>query len=124
MRGQWGLVLTLVFAFIVAVFALINGEKVSIHYLFGTARLSLVLVILGSALLGGLGAASFSLYRMFQLKRKIRRLEAEVAALSNQKGETKGKKEEKGMGGQKNETEQTEASQPQEKQASREETLR
>lgn len=54
MEFQWNLILALLFALIVAIFAVVNVKPVLVDYVFGTAELPLILIILSSALLGGL----------------------------------------------------------------------
>lgn len=75
MKGQWGLIFALIFAFIVAIFAVINVGSVTVDYLFGTAQWPLVLVILASALLGALIVGGFGSFRVFRLHREKRNLE-------------------------------------------------
>ncbi|HEU5140959.1 MAG TPA: lipopolysaccharide assembly protein LapA domain-containing protein [Bacillales bacterium] len=74
MKGQWGLLLGLIFALIVAIFAVINVEPVTVDYLFGTSRWPLVIVILASALLGALVVGAVGMFRVFRLNRENRRL--------------------------------------------------
>nr|WP_070120849.1 lipopolysaccharide assembly protein LapA domain-containing protein [Bacillus marinisedimentorum] len=77
MKGQWALIMSLVFALIVALFAVINVEPVTVDYLFGTADWPLILVILGSALLGGLAVGSIGIVRVYRLQRKAKSYESE-----------------------------------------------
>lgn len=72
MKTQWTLILALIFALIVAVFAVINVDPVQVNYLFGEAQWPLILVILGSVLMGGLIVGSFGLVRMFVLQRRLK----------------------------------------------------
>lgn len=116
MKGQWGLIFALVFALIVAIFAVINVETVSVDYLFGTAQWPLVLIILVSALVGGLAVGGFGIFRIFRLRREIRtlketnhRLNSELEKSSKEelakKTETEGEKEQAmGSGNNKQET--------------------
>ncbi len=84
MKGQWSLILSLVFALIVAVFAVINVEPVTVDYLFGTSEWPLILVILGSALLGGLAVGSIGIVRVYRLQRKIKLCENEKNRLGEE----------------------------------------
>jgi lipopolysaccharide assembly protein A len=77
MKGQWTLILAFIFALIIAVFAVINVEPVEVDYLFGTSMWPLILIILGSVLMGGFIVASVGLLRMVALQRKIKQLEKE-----------------------------------------------
>lgn len=81
MKIQWNLILALLFALIVAVLAVVNVEAVQIDYVFGTSELPLILIILGSALLGGLIVGSIGLFRNFMLQRKIKALTKEKTKL-------------------------------------------
>ncbi|AFC28789.1 hypothetical protein PM3016_1885 [Paenibacillus mucilaginosus 3016] len=79
MKAQWILILTLLFALVTAVFAVINVDPVRVKYVFGERDIPLILVILGSVLLGGLITGFIGLFRQFKLKRQIRLLEKKVA---------------------------------------------
>lgn len=81
MKIQWNFILALLFALIVAIFAVINVDSVQIDYLFGTAKIPLILIILGSALLGGFITGSFGLVRSYKLQKQIKSLTKEKAAL-------------------------------------------
>ncbi|SDC21092.1 Uncharacterized integral membrane protein [Paenibacillus sp. UNCCL117] len=81
MKAQWMLILTLIFALITAIFAVINVEPVRVNFMFTQADIPLILVVLGSTLLGGLIAALLGLIRQFKLKRSIRQLEKRIAEL-------------------------------------------
>lgn len=81
MKGQWGLLFAFIFALIVAIFAVINVDKVTVDYLFGTAQWPLVLVILASALLGALVVGGFGIFRVFRSRWEIRGLKRENVQL-------------------------------------------
>ncbi|CQR46948.1 hypothetical protein BN1058_01235 [Paraliobacillus sp. PM-2] len=81
MRGQTYIISAFVFALIVAIFAVINGEAVTVDYLFGTGQVPLILVILISTLMGGLITGGFGLFRLLKLQREIRALKHENEAL-------------------------------------------
>jgi lipopolysaccharide assembly protein A len=66
------LVLALLFSLLIAVVAMGNGEIVTVHYLFGQARLSLIVLILGSACAGALTMGFFSLFRSIRTHLKFR----------------------------------------------------
>lgn len=83
-KGQWGLLLAFLFAVLVAIFAVINVDMVTIDYLFGTARWPLVLVILTSAFLGGLVVGGFGVFRTLRMQRQIRRLTKENQHLQSE----------------------------------------
>lgn len=85
MKGQWGLITGLIIVLIIAVFAVINVDPVTVNYGFGEADWPLVLVILGSVLMGGL---MVGLVGMF----KIHRLQQEIKQLKSGKNDTESKK--------------------------------
>jgi lipopolysaccharide assembly protein A len=74
MKMQLYLLFGFVFALIIATFAVINVGDVEINYLFGTANWPLILVILGSAVFGGLSVGLFGLIRVIQLQRQVKKL--------------------------------------------------
>lgn len=78
MKLQWSLLFGLIFAVIIALFAVYNVDAVPVNYVFGTAEWPLILVILGSALLGALLSGTVAIYRSFILSRKVKQLEKEL----------------------------------------------
>jgi uncharacterized integral membrane protein len=84
MKRQWSFIFAILFALIVAVFAVINVDPVEVDYLFGQAEWPLILIVLGSVLLGGLMIASAGLTRIYALQRKVKVLEKEKAELINE----------------------------------------
>ncbi|KAF0825509.1 lipopolysaccharide assembly LapA domain-containing protein [Cytobacillus firmus] len=77
MKFQWTLLFGFLFALIVAVFAVINVDNVTVNYLFGESRLPLILVILGSVLMGGLIVGSVGFVRIYSLQRQVKILKKE-----------------------------------------------
>ncbi|WP_226646635.1 lipopolysaccharide assembly LapA domain-containing protein [Mesobacillus subterraneus] len=84
MKFQWTLLLGLAFALIVAVFAVINVDSVTVNYLFGESEWPLILVILGSVLMGGIIVGSVGLFRMFVLQREVKSLRKKNKTLEEQ----------------------------------------
>jgi uncharacterized integral membrane protein len=78
MKGQQFFILGLVFAFIIAVFAVVNNNPVQVNYVFGNREWPLILVILGSALFGGLAAGLLSVVKIMQLKSQVRQLQKQA----------------------------------------------
>ena len=87
MKFQWTLLLGLAFALIVAVFAVINVDPVTVNYLFGESEWPLILVILGSVLMGGIIVGSVGLFRMFVLQREVKTLKKKNNSLEEQLAE-------------------------------------
>jgi lipopolysaccharide assembly protein A len=85
MKSQWTFIFALVFALVIAVFSVVNVEQVPVDYVFGTAQFPLIVVILGSALAGGLAVGLFGTFRIMRMRRQIRALTKEKdAALTAQ----------------------------------------
>ncbi|WP_264738650.1 lipopolysaccharide assembly LapA domain-containing protein [Cytobacillus firmus] len=82
MKFQWALLFGFLFALIVAVFAVINVDNVTVNYLFGESQWPLILVILGSVLMGGMIVGSVGLVRIYSLQRKVKMLKKENEKLS------------------------------------------
>ncbi len=90
MKGQWTLILALVFALIVAVFAVINVNTVEVHYMFGTAAWPLILVILGSAVMGAIAASALGIFRLMHLQKQVKLLQRENELVRKQNNIEKG----------------------------------
>lgn len=66
------LILTLLFALLVAIFAVQNAAPVSINLFWITTQVPLVLVILGSVLAGAVIVVLIAMWRKIRPKKKIR----------------------------------------------------
>ncbi|ODA40903.1 LapA family protein [Desulfosporosinus sp. BG] len=64
------LILALIFALLIAIFALQNASPVAIQLFWLTKDVPLVLIILGSAFIGALIMLLLALWRVLRLKRK------------------------------------------------------
>lgn len=80
MKIQWTLVVGLIFAIIIAIFATVNVDSVPVNYVFGEARWPLILVILGSVLIGFIISFCFSAFRMLGSKRQSKAVRKELEA--------------------------------------------
>ena len=74
LKFQWHLLFGLLFAVIIAIFAVVNVNAVPINYVFGNAESPLVLIILCSALLGAAISTFIAMFRTVQLNRRIKEL--------------------------------------------------
>ncbi|MFT9213762.1 MAG: lipopolysaccharide assembly protein LapA domain-containing protein [Liquorilactobacillus ghanensis] len=74
MKNQWRLISAIFLILIVAVFALLNTQKVKIDLLFWRPAFPLVLVIIMAVLLGALIAVLLSFVTIHQLKKEIKKL--------------------------------------------------
>lgn len=82
MKVQWIVLAALLFALITGIFAVINVDPVLVDFLFVRTETPLVLVILVSALLGGLMVGLFGIVRQYRMKRHIKQLERQLALLT------------------------------------------
>lgn len=78
MKIQWTLVVGLIFAIIIAIFATVNVEKVPVDYVFGEAYWPLILVILGSVLIGFIISFCFSAFRMLSSQNQTKAVRKEL----------------------------------------------
>lgn len=81
MRGQTYIISAVVFAVIIAIFAVINVDPVEVNYLFGSGQAPLILVILFSVLMGALITAAVGVIRLIRLQRELRSAKKEITAL-------------------------------------------
>lgn len=77
----WLLVLSLLFALLVAVFALQNATAIVIQFFTWRAEVSLVLVVLLSATVGAVAVGAAALLQRIRLGRRVRHLEGRVREL-------------------------------------------
>ena len=86
MKSQVYIISALVFALVIAVFAVINVDAVEVNYLVTTTESPLILIILGSALIGSLMTGGFSIYHLIQVRKRMRVLETENQDLRSKQG--------------------------------------
>ena len=80
MKVQWTVIFALIFALLVAIFAVVNVNTVSVNFAFTKAEVPLIIVILVSTLLGGLIVGLFGIIRQYRLQRQIKQLTARLNA--------------------------------------------
>ncbi|RYL93903.1 DUF1049 domain-containing protein [Sporolactobacillus sp. THM7-4] len=78
MNKQWGILLGLIFTLLIVLFSIANVDNVTFSFLLGQVRLPLILVIIGSVLLGALLISSFAFKRIHQQNREIRNLQRQL----------------------------------------------
>ena len=93
MKNQWSVIAALLFSLLVALFAILNTEIVTINLLFRTVEISAVLIILGSAAAGALIVVFFSLVRNVQITLEMRKLKKEIKKLQEENEEKRVKLE-------------------------------
>lgn len=84
---QKSLILILILAIIIGVFALSNGDVVEIDFIFSKVELSQAIVIFISVLLGAAIATLFGLVREVKLKKEAKELTKQINVLTNEKNE-------------------------------------
>ncbi|MCG7336951.1 lipopolysaccharide assembly protein LapA domain-containing protein [Sporosarcina sp. ACRSM] len=80
MKFQWNLLFGLLFAIVIALFAIVNVEAVKVNYIFGEAQWPLILVVLGSAFLGAIISIFVAMFRSVQSKHRLKELQKEMTA--------------------------------------------
>lgn len=78
MKKQWRILLVLIFTLIIVLFSIANVGTVGFSFLFGVVRLPLILVIIGSVLIGALLIGSFTYSAIYRQRRRIKQLEREL----------------------------------------------
>lgn len=77
---QGTIIFGLIFAILIAIFAIQNASIVALNILMWEFEISLAVVVLGSIIFGALVIGIFSYFKQFQLKRKNRNLKLEIQA--------------------------------------------
>lgn len=78
MRKQWSIIFGLVFALLVALFAVINVDPVQVNFGFSIVSIPLILVILGCTLIGGLIVGLYGIFRGYKQQKTIKALTTEL----------------------------------------------
>lgn len=78
MKKQWKVFLGFVLVLVIVIFALSNSQEVPVNFLIKKIYLSLVLVIIASALIGALVVFLTSGTTLFQQRREIKQLKETV----------------------------------------------
>ncbi|MBC6309493.1 DUF1049 domain-containing protein [Listeria sp. FSL L7-1582] len=76
MKVQWQVIVGIVLAIVIAIFAVINVDDVKVNFLFAYVEWPLILVILGSVLIGGLIFFCLNIVRTNSMKKQVKTLEA------------------------------------------------
>ena len=81
---SWKFVLSLIFALIVAVFAIQNAAAVEVNFLAWKVSISQALIILMSAIFGAIAVLLLSLVKQMKLKAGIRNDKKTITSLQNE----------------------------------------
>ena len=82
---QIGFIVSLIFAIIITVFALKNGNDVSVDFILTKREVSQAIVIFVSAALGAIIVTLLGLVRQIKMSLKIREMSKKISALENDK---------------------------------------
>ncbi|SET67027.1 Uncharacterized integral membrane protein [Salinibacillus kushneri] len=77
MKAQTSIIFAIIFALLVAIFAVINVDAVPVNFLFFTREAPLILVILISVLMGSVMTAAFGFVKIYRLQRTLKQLKQE-----------------------------------------------
>ncbi|QSX08776.1 LapA family protein [Alkalibacter rhizosphaerae] len=88
---QAGVIIAIIFAIIVSIFALQNAQPVDIKFLTMEGEASLALVILLSVALGAAIMAMLNLYSKFKAGKNLKKVSKEKEALEGEKRELEGR---------------------------------
>ncbi|MFZ6149562.1 LapA family protein [Enterococcus avium] len=78
MKKQWKFFLGFILVLVIVIFALSNSQEVPVNFLIKKIYLSLVLVIIGSALIGALVVLLTSGATFFQQRKEIKQLKESI----------------------------------------------
>lgn len=79
MKGQWGLITSIIFILIISIFAVLNVDPVQVNFGFlGQTEWPLVLVIIASVLMGGLIVGSVGIFKIYRLQSEIKQLKSKL----------------------------------------------
>ncbi|GAA2904498.1 lipopolysaccharide assembly protein LapA domain-containing protein [Enterococcus pseudoavium] len=78
MKKQWKVFLGFILVLLIVIFALSNSQEIPVNFLIKKIYLSLVLVIIGSALIGALVVLLTSGASLFQQRKEIKKLKQTI----------------------------------------------
>lgn len=81
---QWKFIVSLIAAFVVAIFAIQNSDPVDIKFLVASANMSQALVILISASLGAVVAIFLGLLKQFSLNKSVKEKSKQIQSLESE----------------------------------------
>lgn len=87
MKKQWKVFLGFILVLVIVIFALSNSQEVPVNFLIKKIYLSLVLVIIGSALIGALLVLLTSGATFFQQRKEIKQLKESIQSYEANNGQ-------------------------------------
>ncbi|EKY4026726.1 TPA: DUF1049 domain-containing protein [Listeria innocua] len=83
-KVQWQVIVGIILALIIAIFAVINVDPVEVNFLFAQAEWPLILIIIGSVLVGCLIIFFLNIAKSRGMKKRVKQLTAEKTELERQ----------------------------------------
>lgn len=83
MKKQWKVFLGFILVLLVVIFALSNSQQVPVNFIVKKIYLSLVLIIIGSALIGAVVVFLTSGTTLFQQRKEIKQLKETIQEYEN-----------------------------------------
>lgn len=87
MKRQWGTILAIILIAVVAFFAVINVDTVPVNFGFGVVAWPLIMIILGSLLVGALATVLISMGTTYKNKKELKNAKKELENAENKKEE-------------------------------------
>jgi len=87
MKRQWGTILAFILIVVVAFFAVINVDSVPVNFGFGVVAWPLIMIILGSLLVGALATVLISMGTTYKNKKELKNAKKELENAENKKEE-------------------------------------
>jgi Uncharacterized integral membrane protein len=84
MKNQWRIILGLVLALLIVIFAVINTMEVKLNFGFSEITAPLIIVVIGSAFVGAVIMALVATGTIWQKKREIKQLNKKITALQQE----------------------------------------
>ncbi|MHC5229438.1 LapA family protein [Enterococcus sp. LJL99] len=84
MKNQWRVFIGLFLVLIVVIFAVMNNQQVPVNFGFAKITGPLIMIILGSAIIGAIVGLIASTSTMWQQKKEIKKLEKETEMYKNE----------------------------------------
>ncbi|OJG81534.1 hypothetical protein RV10_GL002773 [Enterococcus pallens] len=78
LKTQWKVILGFLLVLIIVIFAVLNNQEVPVNFGFSKLYGPLILVIIGSAIIGALVVFLTSSTTMFQQKRQVKQLQSQI----------------------------------------------
>ena len=85
MKKQWSTVLMIFLVFIVVIFAVLNVDPVNVNFGFTVLEVPLVIVIIGTLLIGVLIAVTWSTTIIMKERSKLKKVNQELANIHTEK---------------------------------------